>query len=588
MDGFLIRYEDINSLLWEYKENLEEMINKISTVQDSVRAFVESTGFEGETADAVKGYMEDVHITLLASLKVTAQNLLDNIVCYKAGYYEIDNNTNFVLSEESMGQFRSILSTRCVDTDEYGAVIVKAISDISDLIELQNPEGSRVADVHEQMDSDLIDLSELVSEQEETTVKGLENSSETLISSLNNCIGKAGTNLPDAGRYEPGSFYTDADVYKLAYLSEAFYQHHENNKDVYDEIWKAEEELKVQADARTTEGIWETIGGAALVVAGAACIVVTAGAATPIVVAGGAAVGGGTLMFGLSDTAEGAQDIYYGNMGDIDSEAINGIKDVVFNGNEKYYYITEEVFSFAASALTPIGAASKMGTLTFREGAKTVGKMSVSMAAGWGASEITEDLTGNRTAGAIAGMAVDMATGFGLEKLDFKKSISAGGKSGKSTAGKVISPEVGSGSKAFGEYSTKIDSKVTVVDKQELPSWLVDTYKDGNYRTVVTNEEITVYRSFGYNAEAGGAFATSNPASSRVQTKVDSAILPEWKNTLRYEAEIVIPKGTTLNIGRVGEQYTMSGARLAGDADQFLLPQNWDLNWIKNIREVKP
>ena len=72
------------------------------------------------------------------------------------------------------------------------------------------------------------------------------------------------------------------------------------------------------------------------------------------------------------------------------------------------------------------------------------------------------------------------------------------------------------------------------------------------------------------------------------QTKIDSAILPEWKNTLRYEAEIVIPKGTTLNIGRVEEQFTMSGARLAGDADQFLLPENWDLNWIKSIREVKP
>ncbi len=144
------------------------------------------------------------------------------------------------------------------------------------------------------------------------------------------------------------------------------------------------------------------------------------------------------------------------------------------------------------------------------------------------------------------------------------------------------------GTPSYGAYSTKIDFKVTVVEKQELPSWLIGTFKDGQYRTVVTNEEITVYREFGYNAEAGGAFATSNPAINRVQTKVDSAILPGWKNTLRYEAEIVIPKGTTLNIGRVGEQYTMSGARLAGDADQFLLPQNWDLNWIKNIRSIKP
>lgn len=86
-----------------------------------------------------------------------------------------------------------------------------------------------------------------------------------------------------------------------------------------------------------------------------------------------------------------------------------------------------------------------------------------------------------------------------------------------------------------------------------MPWKSIDTYKDGQYRTVVTNEDITVYRSFGYNAEVGGAFVTSNPALSRVQTNVGGVILPEWKNTLRYKAENVIPAGTTLNIGRVGD-----------------------------------
>lgn len=60
------------------------------------------------------------------------------------------------------------------------------------------------------------------------------------------------------------------------------------------------------------------------------------------------------------------------------------------------------------------------------------------------------------------------------------------------------------------------------------------------------------------------------------------------ENSLRYEAEIIVPKGTILNIGRVEEQFTMSGAKLAGGADQILLPQNWDLNWINSIREVSP
>ena len=141
---------------------------------------------------------------------------------------------------------------------------------------------------------------------------------------------------------------------------------------------------------------------------------------------------------------------------------------------------------------------------------------------------------------------------------------------------------------SFGEYSTKIDSKVTVVKKQKLPEDMVESFKDSNYRTVVTNEDITVYRVFGYSADAGGRFTTSKPALNRTQAKIDSALLPKWKNSIRYEAKIIVPKGTTLNIGRVEEQFTKSGTRLAGDADQIILPLGWDLSWIENIRNVKP
>mgnify|MGYP004451069111 CR=1 FL=1 len=143
-------------------------------------------------------------------------------------------------------------------------------------------------------------------------------------------------------------------------------------------------------------------------------------------------------------------------------------------------------------------------------------------------------------------------------------------------------------SKIHVEYSTKIDSRVTVIDRKKLPEFLEVTFKNGQYWTVKTDEDIVVYRLFGNNAEAGGAFATTSPAINRIQSKIDSAILPEWKNTLKYEAEIVIPKCTVLSIGKDEEQITVSGTKLAGGADQVLLPEGWDLNWIQNIRTVNP
>ncbi|MBP2966863.1 hypothetical protein J8385_20025, partial [Acinetobacter baumannii] len=66
-----------------------------------------------------------------------------------------------------------------------------------------------------------------------------------------------------------------------------------------------------------------------------------------------------------------------------------------------------------------------------------------------------------------------------------------------------------------------------------------------------------------------------------MDAKIDTALLPEWKNSRMYEAEITIPKGETLNIGKVASQTNdKTGTILKGGADQILLPQDWPLEWI--------
>ncbi|HAA0651428.1 hypothetical protein HCA24_07080 [Listeria innocua] len=96
-----------------------------------------------------------------------------------------------------------------------------------------------------------------------------------------------------------------------------------------------------------------------------------------------------------------------------------------------------------------------------------------------------------------------------------------------------------------------------------------------------------MYRVFGGNADAGGNFVTTDRAISRIDAKIDMALLPEWKNTRMYEAEIVIPKGQQINIGKVAPQVIEStGTILKGGVDQILLPQGWSLKWIKNIESV--
>lgn len=137
------------------------------------------------------------------------------------------------------------------------------------------------------------------------------------------------------------------------------------------------------------------------------------------------------------------------------------------------------------------------------------------------------------------------------------------------------------------KYRTKIEDKVIEVDREVLPDFLKDTFLDGNYRTVKTTEDIKVYRVFGGNADAGGSFVTTSKATSRIDAKIDMALLPEWKNTRMYEAEIIIPKGQHIHIGKVAPQTIEStGTILKGGVDQIILPRDWSLKWIKNIKNV--
>ncbi|WP_167630620.1 T7SS effector LXG polymorphic toxin [Listeria valentina] len=163
-----------------------------------------------------------------------------------------------------------------------------------------------------------------------------------------------------------------------------------------------------------------------------------------------------------------------------------------------------------------------------------------------------------------------------LEGVKLTKEDSVAVKNSQRTAGDNAS-----------KYSTKIDSKVTELEKETLPSQISKSFTDSYYRTVETTEEVTVYRAFGGYADAGGGFTTTSPAQSRINAKIDAALLPEWKNTRMYEAEIVIPKGEKLNIGKVAPQTIPGvGTKLAGGADQILMPQDWPLNWISKISPI--
>ena len=448
--------------------------------------FTENAVFTGKTGDAVKSYLGEAHITILSGIKVTAQTLLDNMAAYKDGYRAIDSSTNFKLDEEAIQEFRKKLASNYEDTDEYTDKIRSALSEVSDISDVGMPDSNGVFDIHEQMDSDLIKLVSNVNSYERENVVRLENSVELLLENLQSCLSKIGLSQGAIESYETGSFITGKDAGTLNTGIKIFGDLHEKNKEAYDEIYETEQKIKDEAEKRKTQGIWRTVGGAVLIATGAACIVLTGGAAIPIVADVAVAVGSGTAVFGAADAIEGTQDIYYGSTGDIDSTAVNGIKDDLFQGNEEAYYLTENAFAFAASAMIPIGQASTAGNLTFKSTATIVAKEGISMGAGAGAQKITTDVTGNDTAGMVAGMVASGVTAKGLNGIEAEANKLAkapkgidGVTEGAGNVAEDVGKIVESGGKIF-KFSDMTESEIVkIVERyrKKAPIEIPDTAK---------------------------------------------------------------------------------------------------------------
>ena len=599
MEGFQINYTDLSDLFWEYKRKIENLIENIDNCIERISMFTENAVFTGKTGDAVKSYLGEAHITILSGIKVTAQTLLDNMAAYKDGYRAIDSSTNFKLDEEAIQEFRKKLASNYEDTDEYTGEIRSALSEVSDISDVGMPDSNGVFDIHEQMDSDLIKLVSNVNSYERENVVRLENSVELLLENLQSCLSKIGLSQGAIESYETGSFITGKDAGALNKSIKIFGDLHEKNKEAYDEIYETEQKIKDEAEKRKTQGIWRMVGGAVLIATGAACIVLTGGAATPIVADVAVAVGSGTAVFGAADAIEGTQDIYYGSTGDIDSTAVNGIKDDLFKENEDAYYLTENAFAFAASAMIPIGQASTAGNLTFKSTATIVAKEGISMGAGAGAQKITTDVTGNDTAGMVAGMVASGVTAKGLNGIEAEanklakapkgldgvieeagKGLEGAAKGAESAAedvGKVV--ESGSSSGKVWDYSKQFDGELA-------------NFNAGYEIKNVIKEDLYLVQ-FHSNAEVGSGrslkYWTTFDAANRISTVDDymnqMALLSNWG--ARDNVSIAkIPAGTKIKyaIGTAKEQVGAIESRPGGGLQ--ILFEKFDDGWVLDTRPL--
>ncbi|MCC6074181.1 hypothetical protein ACFPTX_17040, partial [Pseudomonas sp. GCM10022188] len=130
-----------------------------------------------------------------------------------------------------------------------------------------------------------------------------------------------------------------------------------------------------------------------------------------------------------------------------------------------------------------------------------------------------------------------------------------------------------------GEYTALDDGPLSAgaVTRAEQQGSLAATFSGGRYADMELNSDTVAYRAWhpGQAREFGAFWSLEKPAGS-LQTRIDSALLPEWgklrgnplhrQQATRYTI-VIIPKGTRVYIGEVGTQ----GGAWVGGGSQMLI-----------------
>ncbi len=108
-----------------------------------------------------------------------------------------------------------------------------------------------------------------------------------------------------------------------------------------------------------------------------------------------------------------------------------------------------------------------------------------------------------------------------------------------------------------------------------LGAEMASTFRGASYTEVILTEDTTLYRVHGGSSPQIGPYWTRTPPSGPLQSRLDSALNPEWGNTAESVVTIKVPSGTKVFEGSAGPQ-----GGLLGGGNQMLVPVV-DSRWVR-------
>ena len=434
--NYIIKYCALDQLALLMGNRINEWYNELGGWSDEYTKLVDMQSFQGTGAESAKAYLQEVHGLLLCFIQMTMQYYQARYVQYRGGYYDIDADEYTVVPQEALHNVQKKLKNESETLQGISDSISGSVNSVSDLIYLKNPSIFNLKDTMDGLKSELNEFDQKIEDYESSELQVVRGDVRGMIESLRKTIQDYLVSGTNAVSYEPGSIAGNTNVIDLYQRVLAGNEYIEQHKDEIELAAQRQQEAfaqiqqdyyEAQCQAREDAGRAKLIQGGAAILIGTIAIVGSAGAAGPAVVAWGACIfGTGTAFYGVSTAAEGAQDVYYGSIGDLETASFNPIRDTVFMGNQTLYDLWGNLNMTAAGICMPLGkalnGAAGMGNKALAWAtAKTIAvegfkDMSADAISGGITGFAKEKFGLNETATAILNLGLNLGISSGLDK----------------------------------------------------------------------------------------------------------------------------------------------------------------------------
>lgn len=442
---YVIKYAAMDQLYVMICNRISGWYNELEDWSGEYERLISMESFSGASAESAKAYLQEVHGLLVSFLQTTLQYYQARLLLYKIGYYDIDASLYSSIPQEILREVQDKLGRESETLQEVSDSIGRSVNSVSDLIYLKNPSIDNLKNTLDGLKSELGDFETEIGDYESSELQAVRSDVQGMIDSLQAAVLdylNNGTSIPS---YQPGAVAGNTnmlDLYQRAVAAGQYVEEHQEEI----ELAAAEQEkafAQMQADyeaaceAREQEGQVKMLQGVLATGVGIAAIVFTAGAATPIVVTA-AVTGGCSIAYGVSTATEGAQDWYLGSIGDLETAAVNPIRDTIFAGNQELYDRWGSLNMMVAGMCIPVGHAVN-GAAGLGKGAvikaasrtivtETVKDRAVDYVSGEITTFATEHLNLNQVQSAVLNIGLNLGLDKGADWAGQKIGITEGPK----------------------------------------------------------------------------------------------------------------------------------------------------------------